>query len=92
MNIRVIGVVQAQAQIAFAQQQASDDVAGGLAQQAARHVGQTPAQGRDALGQQLLSQRRRANDAKGWGLILLEAAGQTLDRFERLVDVGDFDL
>ena len=92
MDIGMIGVVQAQAQIAFAQLQASDDLAGGLAQQAARRVGQASAQRRDALWQQLLRQGRCADDAQGRGLILLEAAGQALDRLERVIDMGDFHL
>jgi hypothetical protein len=55
-NLGAIGIMQAQAQIAFVQQQASDDVAGRLAEQGAGRVRQASAQSRNALGQQLLGQ------------------------------------
>ncbi len=46
-------------------------------------------QGGDALGQQLLGQRRGADNAQGWRLIVFQAAGQALHRFEGVVHPRD---
>ena len=81
--------MQAQAYLGFVQQQAPDDLAGRLARQVARSVLEAPAQHRNALRQQLIGQGGRAEGAQGWRLMVFQAAGQALNRFQRLIHMGD---
>ncbi|OAE17428.1 hypothetical protein A2T76_05610 [Pseudomonas brenneri] len=91
-DLRVFGIMQAQAQVGLLQQQAPDDVAGRLAGQVAGGVLETPTQQRNALRQQLIGQRRCTERAQWRRMMMLEAAGQALYRFQGFVEMGDLCL
>lgn len=89
VDVRVFGVMQAQAQVAIAQQQALDHLSGAVTEQAARGIGKAPPQGGDALRQQLLDQRRGADDAQRRCLVKAQTIGQALQWLEGVVDPGN---
>ena len=92
LDMGMFWVMQAQAHIGFMQQQAVDDLANWLARQVARHVLEASTQCSNALGQQLVGQRRRAQRAQGRRMMVFQAAGKALQRLQGFIQSSDLCL
>ena len=92
LDLWMLRVMQAQAYIGFMQQQAVDDLASGLARQVARHILEASTQRGNALGQQLVGKRRRAEGAQGRSMMVFQAAGKALQRLQGFIQSCDLCL